>query len=95
MGIRKNIIKNPIDSIKKMEYNTCDENTNANANENGGNMSTEKLTYSVAESAKMLGVSRSSLINRIAEGKVEVVRFGKRILIPRASIDALLKTTTD
>ena len=53
----------------------------------------ERLTVTVRESAKMIGVSHVSLFNAINRGKfTSVIRIGRRILIPRA---ALLKLLTN
>lgn len=51
----------------------------------------ERLTYSVDELAKKLGISRMNAYRQCNEGRVPgVVRCGRRLLIGRAAIDAWL-----
>ena len=51
----------------------------------------ERLTVTVREAAKMIGVSHVSLFNAINRGEfTQVIRIGRRILIPRASLEKLL-----
>jgi excisionase family DNA binding protein len=45
--------------------------------------------YSLAEAGKILHVSRTNLYYRIRDGKIPVVRMGKRILIPGAFFERL------
>lgn len=51
----------------------------------------ERLTYSVAEAARALGVSRSTLWRLIKNETVKPKKIGKRTLIRRADIVELLK----
>ena len=54
-------------------------------------MENERLTVTVDEAAEAIGVSRVSLYNAINRGEfTQVIRIGKRILIPRAALDKLL-----
>jgi excisionase family DNA binding protein len=39
------------------------------------------LLHSISQSAKLLGIGRSSLYNLIAEGKIASVKIGRRSLI--------------
>jgi len=51
----------------------------------------EKLTVNVREAAKMIGVSHVSLYTAIASGEFTcIIRVGRRILIPKASLEAML-----
>ena len=50
----------------------------------------EKLTVSVPEAAKMLGISRGSAYNAVAEGSVPSLKIGKRIVVPLAALQRLL-----
>jgi len=49
-----------------------------------------KLTMSVSEAAKKLGVARNSLYEGVKRGEVPYVRIGKRILIPIAALEKKL-----
>ncbi len=51
----------------------------------------ERLTVSVRVAAKMIGVSHVSLFNAINRGEFnQVIRIGRRILIPKAALLQLL-----
>lgn len=53
-------------------------------------MESEKLTLSVDETAKILGVGRNSAYEAIARGEIPVIRVGKRLLVPKAALEKLL-----
>jgi excisionase family DNA binding protein len=52
---------------------------------------TERLAYSPAEFAAAVGCTRQHVQNLIARGEIHSVKLGRRRLIPRAAIDALLE----
>lgn len=49
----------------------------------------ERLSYTVPEAARALGVSERSIYNRIYDGTLTRVRVGRRVLIPAAALRAL------
>ncbi|HLY61927.1 MAG TPA: excisionase family DNA-binding protein [Terriglobia bacterium] len=49
-----------------------------------------KLALSKTELANRLGVSRDSIDRRIKEGKLKVIRFGRRVLIPASEAARLV-----
>ena len=51
---------------------------------------TEKVTLTVDEAGRMLGLSRGSAYEAVRTGSIPSVRIGKRILIPRAALTRLL-----
>ena len=51
---------------------------------------TERLTYSVKEAAEALGVSAWTVREEIRTGRIESVRLGSRILIPRFALEQLV-----
>lgn len=53
-------------------------------------MDKEKLTLTVAEAAKCLGICRNSAYEAIARGEIPVIRIGKRLLVPKAALEVLL-----
>ena len=56
------------------------------------NMAIEKrLCIKVPEAAEMLGISRNFAYQLVREGKLPSIRFGKRILIPRAALDKMME----
>lgn len=51
----------------------------------------EKKTYQITEVAEMLGISRGFVYQMIREEKIPVVRFGRRIIIPKVKFDTWLE----
>jgi excisionase family DNA binding protein len=49
-----------------------------------------RLTFSVPEAAKILGVSRAHAYELVARNELPAVRLGRRILVPRHAIETLL-----
>lgn len=54
---------------------------------------TERLTLTVSEAARTLGIARASAYQAVASGELESLRIGKRILIPRCAIERMLSGT--
>ena len=50
----------------------------------------ECLTMSVEDAAKVLGISRQLAYEMVHQGKIPVLRFGRRLVIPRAGLLHLL-----
>ena len=55
-------------------------------------MDTGRLTYTVDEASKMLGLSRNSAYEGVARGDIPSIRVGRRLIIPKAALDRLLET---
>ncbi len=53
-------------------------------------MTADRPTLSVAETAQLLGISRWLVQQCVRDGSLPSVRVGRRILIPRARLDAWL-----
>ena len=53
---------------------------------------TERIAYTVKEAAAALGVSEWIIREEIRTGKIESIRLGKRILIPRSTLERLVST---
>lgn len=53
-------------------------------------MENEKLTFTVDETAKMLGIGRNSAYEAIARGEIPIIKFGKRLLVPKTALEKLL-----
>lgn len=51
---------------------------------------TERPTLTVEETASMLGISRWLVQQAVRRGELPVVRIGRRILIPRVRLEAML-----
>jgi excisionase family DNA binding protein len=50
----------------------------------------ERRTYTVTEAATVLGISRTSAYERVRAGELRALRLGRRIVITRAVVDAML-----
>jgi excisionase family DNA binding protein len=50
----------------------------------------QKLGYSIDEAAHAVGLSRTSVKNLIANGRLRTVHVGRRVVIPRREVEALL-----
>jgi excisionase family DNA binding protein len=50
----------------------------------------EPLTLSVQAAGRMLGLSRASAYAAIRTGQIPSLRFGKRILVPRAALNRMI-----
>jgi excisionase family DNA binding protein len=51
---------------------------------------TEKLAYTVSETAQVLGISEWSVRRAIANGQLPSVRFGHRVVVPRYALERTL-----
>lgn len=52
--------------------------------------STEKLAFSVEETAKLLGLSRNSVYAALRAGEIPSIRVGARLLIPKTGLEKML-----
>jgi len=53
-------------------------------------MEHEKLTLTVCEAARLLGISRGLAYQLARCGKLPVVRFGRRLLVPKKALERML-----
>ena len=51
----------------------------------------KRLCISVPEAAAMLGFSRNFGYQLAKQGKLPVIRFGKRLVIPRVALEKMLE----
>ena len=51
----------------------------------------ERLTYTLTEAARRLGISRALAYEAANRGELPVCRIGRRVLIPRAALLRLLE----
>ncbi len=54
----------------------------------------ERQTLTVEETAEILGIGRNSAYEAVRQGRLPVVRMGKRYLVPKAALEEMLATTT-
>jgi excisionase family DNA binding protein len=49
-----------------------------------------RLTYSVAEAAQILGVSRGLLYNQVRAGEIRAIKLGRKVVITHAVLEEML-----
>jgi len=54
-------------------------------------MDNTKLTFTVTEVARALGLSRGLAYKMVKTGEIFSVRFGKRVVVPRRALEKLLE----
>jgi len=54
-------------------------------------MEEERLTLTVEETAKLLGIGRQLAYERVKTGEIPVVKIGRRLLVPRRALEKLLE----
>lgn len=52
---------------------------------------TDQLTVSVTEAARLLGIGRGTAYECVRTGEIPSIRLGRRIVIPKRALEALLK----
>jgi excisionase family DNA binding protein len=50
----------------------------------------DKLTYSVEEAAKLLGIGRNLCYEKVRTGEIPALKIGRRILVPKVALEKLL-----
>ncbi len=50
----------------------------------------DKLTLSVEETAKLLGIGRNLCYDRVKTGEIPAIKIGRRLLVPRSALQKLL-----
>ena len=54
-------------------------------------MQEERVTFTVEETAKLLGIGRQLAYNRVKTGEIPVIKIGRRLLVPRRALEKLLE----
>ncbi len=57
---------------------------------NPSNASQERLTFSMTEAAKLLGIGDGTAYKAAKRGEIPIIRFGKRIRVPCAALYKML-----
>jgi excisionase family DNA binding protein len=55
------------------------------------NLPNNKLTLSVSEVSKLLGLSKGTTYELIRQGQIPSIMFGKRILVPKVRLEMMLR----
>jgi excisionase family DNA binding protein len=50
----------------------------------------DKLTLSVEETARLLGIGRNLCYDKVKTGEIPVIKIGRRLLVPRSALEKLL-----
>lgn len=53
-------------------------------------MTEERLTVTVSEAAKMLGIARGTAYEQCKAGAIPHLKFGKKVVVPRKAIERML-----
>jgi excisionase family DNA binding protein len=59
--------------------------------ENSGMNEEERLTVTVPEAGRILGISRGQAYEMARTGGIPVIRLGKRLVVPRKKLMAMLE----
>lgn len=54
-------------------------------------MDDNKLTLSVEEAAKVLGIGRNLCYDKVKTGEIPAIRIGKRLLVPKKALEKFLE----
>ena len=80
-----------------MSQNVSNVKGGRNARDGGGRgiasprtVNEKKLCYTVPEAAQLLGFSRNFGYELARTGQLPIIRFGHRILVPKAAFDKML-----
>ena len=55
----------------------------------------ERLAYTVSEAAEQLGIGRTHAYALAKAGKLPTVTLGRRVVVPRSRLDAMLAGEVD
>lgn len=51
----------------------------------------DKLTHTVEEAARLLGLSRNSAYEAARRGEIPTIRIGRRLLVPKKALERMLE----
>jgi excisionase family DNA binding protein len=54
-------------------------------------MEEKRLTLTIDEAAKLLGIGRQLAYDRAKTGEIPVIKIGRRLLVPRRALERLLE----
>lgn len=54
-------------------------------------MQDERLTLTIEETARLLGIGRQLAYERVKTGEIPVIRIGRRLVVPRRALEKLLE----
>ncbi len=54
-------------------------------------MKEERLTLTIEETARLLGIGRQLAYDRVKAGEIPVLKIGRRLLVPRIALEKMLQ----
>ncbi|MBA7596495.1 hypothetical protein ES703_03469 [subsurface metagenome] len=54
-------------------------------------MKEERLTLTIDETARLLGIGRQLVYDRVKAGEIPVLKIGRRLLVPRIALEKMLE----
>ena len=54
-------------------------------------MEPERLTLTVTETAKILGIGRQLAYDKVKTGEIPALKVGRRLLVPKRALERLLE----
>ena len=54
-------------------------------------MEDKRMTLTIEEAAKLLGIGRNLCYDRVKTGEIPVIKIGRRLLVPRRALEKLLE----
>jgi len=54
----------------------------------------ERVTFTVEETAKLLGIGRQLAYDRVRTGQIPAIRLGRRLVVPRRALERLLEAVS-
>ena len=54
------------------------------------NLNEDRQTLTVSEAAALLGIGRNTAYEGVRRGQIPAIKIGRRLLIPRAALEAVL-----
>jgi len=54
-------------------------------------MEDKRMTLTIEEAAKVLGIGRNLCYDRVKTGEIPVIKIGRRLLVPRRALEKLLE----
>ncbi len=55
------------------------------------NVGEERLTLTIDECARLLGIGRNTAYDRVKTGELPVLKIGRRLLVPKRALEKLLQ----
>jgi len=54
----------------------------------------ERVTFTVEETAKLLGIGRQLAYDRVRTGQIPAIRLGRRLVVPRRALERLIEAAS-